>query len=248
MCSISYWLRNFFNNWFSSLPLITVLKDQGIRATEIVRTDRLSKELELNKERIIKYHYQKNVIDVICWNDNGPVAVISIFHADLPPTTVKRLDSSFRNHIKIDLPHCITKYNKYMDGIDSLDVLVSVYRIDVHGKKCYWPNYVINVDLRAAFNVFKLVNPDLKIDVLAFTFQVAIHYLIQTSFIYEKDLEKETQQFQKMKKNNRKTTLLRNILKNYVELALTNQELGTLFVKLVFAWNHFLKHSIWFSL
>ena len=200
MCSISYWLRNFFNNWFSSLPLITVLKDQGIRATEIVRTDRLSKELELNKERIIKYHYQKNVIDVICWNDNGPVAVISIFHADLPPTTVKRLDSSFRNHIKIDLPHCITKYNKYMDGIDSLDVLVSVYRIDVHGKKCYWPNYVITVDLRAAFNVFKLVNPDLKIDFLAFTCQVAIHYLIQTSFIHEKDLEKETQQFQKMKK------------------------------------------------
>ena len=199
MCSISYWLRNFFNNWFSSLPLITVLKDQGIRATEIVRTDRLSKELELNKERIIKYHYQKNVIDVICWNDNGPVAVISIFHADLPPTTVKCLDSSFRNHIKIDLPHCITKYNKYMDGIDFLDVLVSVYRIDVHGKKCYWPNYVITVDLRAAFNVFKLVNPDLKIDFLAFTCQVAIHYLIQTSFIHEKDLEKETQQFQKKK-------------------------------------------------
>ena len=53
-----------------------------------------------------------------------------------------------------------------MDRIDSLDVLVSVYRIDVHGKKWYWPNFIITVDLRAALKVFKLVNPDPKIDFL----------------------------------------------------------------------------------
>ena len=69
---------------------------------EIVRTDRWGKELKLNKESIIKYHYEKNAIDVICWNDNGPVTLISNFHGDLPLTTVKCLDSSFKNH---DQPH-----------------------------------------------------------------------------------------------------------------------------------------------
>ena len=52
---------------------MTVLKDQGIRATGTVRTDRLDKELKLNKKSIkmevrstIKFHYEKNTIGVIC--------------------------------------------------------------------------------------------------------------------------------------------------------------------------------------
>ena len=38
------WKRDFFDDWFSLLPLMTVLKDQGIRATGTVRTDRLGKD------------------------------------------------------------------------------------------------------------------------------------------------------------------------------------------------------------
>ena len=122
----------FSNNWFSSLSLMTVLKDQGIRATGTVRTDRLGKELKLNKKStktevrgIVKCHYKKNDMGVICWNDNGPVTVILL----------KRWNSSSRTYIKINRLHCITKYNKYMGEFDSLDALVSVYRIDVRCKK-----------------------------------------------------------------------------------------------------------------
>ena len=115
----------------------------------------------------IKCHYEKNTVDVIWRNDNGPVTVISNVHADLPLTIVKRFDSSSRNHIKIDRPHCITKYNKYMGGID------------VRGKICYWPHYIITVDelKSATFTVFKLVNADAKRVFLVFTCQVTKHYL-----------------------------------------------------------------------
>ena len=82
-----------------------------------------------------------------CLNDNGPVKVISNVHADLLLTTVKHWDSSSRSHIKIDRPHCIAKYNKYMDGVHSLDALVSVYRIGVRGKKRYWSHYINTVDV-----------------------------------------------------------------------------------------------------
>ena len=71
---------------------------------------------------------------LICQNDNGPVTVITNIHAYLSLTAVKRWDSSARNYIKIGCPYCITKYNKYMGGVDSLDALVSLYRIDLHGK------------------------------------------------------------------------------------------------------------------
>ena len=44
--------RGFFDNWFSSLRLILVLKDQDISATGTVRTDRLDKKMKLNKKSI----------------------------------------------------------------------------------------------------------------------------------------------------------------------------------------------------
>ena len=162
-----------------------MLKDQGIRATGTVRTDRLDKELKLNKKSIkmevrstIKFHYEKNTIGVICWNDNGPVRVISNIHAGLPLTTVNRWDNSSRNHIKINHPDCITEYEKYMGGVDSLDALFSVCRIDVRGKKRYWLSSINNVDVlkSATFNVFKFVSPDAKTDCSAFTLLVAINY------------------------------------------------------------------------
>ena len=89
-----------------------------MRAAGTVRTDRLGKELKLNMKSTktevrgtIKCHYEKNSIGVICWNGNGPVTAISNVHSDLPLATVKRWYSSSRNHIKIDSPHCITKYS-----------------------------------------------------------------------------------------------------------------------------------------
>ena len=42
-------------------------------------------------------------------------------------------DSSQRKYGKISRPNCITKYNKHMGGVDSLDALVRVHRIDVRG-------------------------------------------------------------------------------------------------------------------
>ena len=47
---------------------------------------------------------------LVCWNDNGPVTVVSNVREDLPLITVKCWDSSAKNHIKIDRPYSITKY------------------------------------------------------------------------------------------------------------------------------------------
>ena len=66
-----------------------------------------------------------------------------------------------------------------MGLVDSLDAFISVYQIDVCGKKWNWPHYINNVDVLkvAAFKVFRLVNPDAKMDFLTFTHRVAMHYL-----------------------------------------------------------------------
>ena len=60
-----------------------------------------------------------------------------------------------------------------------LDALVSIYQIDVRGKKWYWPHYKNTIDVlkSAAFKVFKLVNPNERMDFLAFTLRITTHYL-----------------------------------------------------------------------
>ena len=158
--------------------------------------------------------------------DNCPVTVISNVHAGLDLTAVKRWDPPSRNYFKIDFPYCITKYNKCMDRLDSLDALASVYWIDVRCMKCYWLHYINTFDIlkSAEFKVLKLVNPDAKMDSLAFTGRVAMNFLRaakmrrqlppQTSFIQEKDPGKETQQFQQMKET-KETTLLNNFLRKF---------------------------------
>ena len=111
---------------------------------------------------------------MIYCNDNGPVNVISNVHTDLPLTTVERWDSSSRNHIKIDCPHCITKYEKYICGLIPLVSVPLVPRsvfielMNVVRNSTGPPHNINFVDVlkRATFPVFKLVILDAKIGFL----------------------------------------------------------------------------------
>ena len=83
----------------------------------------------------MQVYYEKSGISCVTWNDNRPVTILSNVHASLPYTQVKRLDSIQRNYIKISWPNCLADYNQHMGGVDNLDAHVSIYRIDVTGKK-----------------------------------------------------------------------------------------------------------------
>ena len=176
----------YFDNWFTSLSLISILKEHGVRATGTVRADRLGKDLKINKKDIkckergaMQVYYERSGISCVTWNDNGPVTILSNVHANLPYTQVKLWGSSQRICIKINRSNCITEYNKHMAWVDSLDAHVSVYRTDVRGKKRYWPHYTNTIDVlkSAAFKFFKLVNPNDKMDFLSFTRHITTHYL-----------------------------------------------------------------------
>ena len=85
-----------------------------------------------------------------------------------------------------------------MGGVDSLNAHVSVYRIDVRGKKWYWPHDINTIDAlkNAALKVFKLVNADDKMDFLAFTRRITTSSCHPTLYNQEKDRGKEMQLFQ----------------------------------------------------
>ncbi|KAK9685945.1 Transposase IS4 [Popillia japonica] len=52
----------------------------------------------------------------------------------------------------------IAQYNKYMGGVDLHDNGVSNYRINVRGKKWWWPLFVINLLDSTIVNAWKIYN------------------------------------------------------------------------------------------
>ena len=76
----------FFNNWFTSLSLVSVLKEQI--------TDHLGKDLTKRQKGSMKLLYEDNCICVETWNDNDPVTSLSSVDSDLLHTQVKLWDSS----------------------------------------------------------------------------------------------------------------------------------------------------------
>ena len=105
--------------------------------------------------------------------------MISNIHTDVPHASVKRWNPGVKAYVKLNHPNYIAEYNKHMSGVDSLDAMVGVYRIDVCGKNWYWPYYINTIDLlkSVAFKVFKLSNPDVKMDFLGFKRRIVMHYL-----------------------------------------------------------------------
>ena len=91
----------YFDNWFTSLSLISILKEHGVRATRTARADRLGKDLKIDKKDIkykeggaMQVYCERSGISCVTWNDKGPVTNLSNVHANLPYTQVKRWVSS----------------------------------------------------------------------------------------------------------------------------------------------------------
>ena len=196
-------------------------------------------------------HYEGNGFSVISCNDNGPVIVISNEHSDLPYTSVKRWNTSEKYYICIDRPNCITQTH----GREWIcDAHVSVYRIDVRGKKWYLPHYINILDVlkSATLKVLCLTNANYKIDFLAFTRQIVTHYLkaakiqkqLPPNVIYPRKRSWKGNAPVAINERKKVNTSLKNGVKRDARFVQTDQEHGVRYVRLDFVWSHALKPFI----
>lgn len=153
----------YFDNFFSSYALLVHLKHLGFFATGTIRDNRLLNcPLETSKSMSKKYrgYYSgrydyENDISVIRWNDNSIVTVISNCDAFEPLVPVKRYSRKDKKEITVSQPNAIHKYNCFMGGVDLHDNAVANYRINIRGKKWWWPLFINLID-GAVVNAWKL--------------------------------------------------------------------------------------------
>lgn len=169
----------YFDNWFSSPLLIKRFGEMNIAATGTIRQNRkagclLKSEKELRQEGRGAYDFKSSDGVVVCdWYDNRLVSIASNFHSVEPTTIQQRWCKKQKKYVSIPCPNIISAYNRSMGGVDRCDMMVSLYRMKMKGKKWYKRLFFHFVDL-ALLNAWtmlrqttqpKLKLVDYKIDV-----------------------------------------------------------------------------------
>ncbi|BES89619.1 Hypothetical protein NTJ_02426 [Nesidiocoris tenuis] len=136
----------FFDNWFSSIPLCFALREGQIWSIGTIRADRighcpLKKEADLKKEGRGSMDSQillpDGSLNIVRWYDSKAINLISSYCSIQPINCCKRFDQKLKKHIEVERPNVVKEYNAFMGGVDLMDMLVELYRIDVRSTKWY---------------------------------------------------------------------------------------------------------------
>ncbi|MEL7308480.1 MAG: hypothetical protein AAGK05_11840 [Pseudomonadota bacterium] len=130
-----------FDNYFTSIQLVTYLRSLGYVATGTVRQMRIPScpvnEKEMKKERgtIQSHHNDEHDVYLASWFDNRVVTVLSTHLADHPISQAKRYNRTRKEKVNVPRPASVTHYNNTMGGVDLLDSNVGQCRTSIRGKK-----------------------------------------------------------------------------------------------------------------
>lgn len=137
----------YFDNFYTTLPLVVELAKKGIYSVGTIRRNRLANcklptDKDVKKEsRGKSFECFANIdnIDVcsLCWKDNKLVNLLSTFVSAQPIEKIKRYDKTLKQRVEIDCPNIIKQYNKHMGGVDLTDSLIGRYRIKMKSRKWY---------------------------------------------------------------------------------------------------------------
>ncbi|XP_037046510.1 piggyBac transposable element-derived protein 2-like [Bradysia coprophila] len=176
----------YFDNLFTSIRALTHLKNLGYNGTGTIRENRLPEgcPLKEKKKETVKrgrgYMASKTIenlnIHLTQWVDNSVVRVASTVFGMKPVTPALRYSSVEKKKVEVPRPLVVTQYNKCMGGVDRMDQNVSLYRINIHGKK-WWScifTWMIDVSIQNAWQLHRVAHPEMP--QLDFRREIALYY------------------------------------------------------------------------
>lgn len=137
----------YFDNFYTSLPLLVHLANRNIHALGTVRRDRVPdnslpplSELKV-KERGFCAENCTNVdgveISCVVWKDNQCVTLLSSFVGTGKQCKVKRYNKKKREVEDVSCPDIVKVYNEHMGGVDKINSIIGRYKIRMKTKKWY---------------------------------------------------------------------------------------------------------------
>lgn len=151
----------FFDNLFTSFPLLDNLSEKGIGGTGTVRQNRLHKVPIINKKEMEKKErghadvvYKGDTV-LVAWRDSKAVYLASNKYTGDINHNCKRFDRVKRASVQVPIPDMIRAYNEFMGGVDLLDAMVAVYRVLFRIKKWWFCFYAWSLSV-SAVNAWRL--------------------------------------------------------------------------------------------
>lgn len=147
----------YFDNYYTSIPLLVYLSTKGIFSLGTVRRNRipdckLPNDVEVKKwarGQSCEFVSEVDGISVtpVAWKDNRAVNLLSTFVGEMPKETVERFDKKSNKKVSVECPKIIKQYNKHMGGVDLLDGLIGRHKITMRSRKWYFRLFYHLIDL-----------------------------------------------------------------------------------------------------
>ena len=120
----------YFDNYFTSVNLLSKLPENGTYACGTIRTNRKQYPAEISEEakrlsRGESVFRQCGNLVATAWKDNKVVNIASTLANQDEYTTVNRQQKD-GTQLAVRCPTCVALYNKYMGGVD-LSIIIAIY-------------------------------------------------------------------------------------------------------------------------
>ena len=154
----------YFDNYFSSVNLMVLLRQEHFWAICTVRQDGLQgskkhlytiKDLKKKKRGAVDYAVDANSgIIIVQWLDNN---VMPNHLGARLVTQARRWSKKDKEYILIDRPQLVEEYNTHMGGVDLMDMLLSTYHIRQRSLKYYMHifYYLVGVSVANAWLLYR---------------------------------------------------------------------------------------------
>lgn len=150
----------YFDNYYTSLPLMYVLAKEGFHTLGTIQRNRLGKSCKLpTKQDVMKTSvprgsYEEYVTNfegvdmtTVSWKDNKQVILASTYVGAQPVENIERFDKKEKRRIAITCPKLIKEYNAHMGGVDLMDSFLGRYKIRIKSRKWYMRIFYHLLDL-----------------------------------------------------------------------------------------------------
>lgn len=156
--------RIYFDNFFSSVPLMEDLLETGRYACGTTRSNRkfLPTVLSDNvmKRGDVDFSTRSDGVSCTKWKDKRAITFLSNHHDAAEMGTIERKEKD-GTKIMIQCPLIVKEYNKHMGYVDKADMLKSFYEIDRKSKKwwhrIFW--HFVDVSVVNAFILYNIRHP-----------------------------------------------------------------------------------------
>ena len=133
----------YFDNFFTSIPLLLSLKQEGLYGCGTMKSNRLGFPAQFvpkMKKGLAKrgdfIALQNGQLTIYLWQDTKPVVMASSLNQPEDKTKANRKNKD-GSTIEICCPKAISLYNKYMGGVDLNDQLRNYYTFSFKSRKFY---------------------------------------------------------------------------------------------------------------